>query len=136
MRPKYKLIIVDSAPGLGTEAIAAIKACDEIIIVTNPEIPTIASTLRTFRAAQRYRVPIMGVVVNKIMEKKFEVPLPEVRKALGWPIIAAVPDDDKVRESLTAGVPAVKYAPNSSAAKALAELADRIFEKLTKGKRR
>ncbi len=132
IRSKYKLIVIDSAPGLGAEAIAAIKACDEILVVTNPEIPTIASTLRTFRAAQRYRVPITGVVVNKIRGKRYEVPLSEVKKTLGWPVIATVPDDDKVRESLTAGVPVVRYSPKSKAARAFRELADRVFEKLFK----
>ena len=137
IRSKYKLIIIDSAPGLGAEAVAAIKACDEMLVVTNPEIPTIASTLRTFRAAQRYRIPITGVVVNKIRGKRYEVPLSEVRKTLGWPIIASVPDNDKVRESLTAGIPVVHYASRSSAARAFGELADRVFQKLFKeGKRR
>lgn len=136
VRSKYKLIIVDSAPGLGAEAVAAIKTCDEMLVVTNPEIPTIAATLRTFRAAERYRIPIMGVVVNKIRGKRYEVPLSEVRKTLGWPIIATVPDDDKVRESLTAGIPVVKYASRSRAAKAFTELTNRVFEKLTKGKGR
>lgn len=132
IRSKYKLIIIDSAPGLGVEAVAAIKACDEMLVVTNPEIPTIASTLRTFRAAERYRVPITGVVVNKVRGKRYEVPLSEIRKTLGWPIISTVPDDDKVRESLTAGVPVVHYAPKSSAAKAFTELADRVLKKLVK----
>ena len=137
IKSRYKLIIVDSAPGLGAEAVAAINACDEMLVVTNPEIPTIASTLRTFRAAQRYRVPITGVVVNKIRGKRYEVPLSEIRRTLGWPIMASVPDDDKVRESLTAGIPVVRYASRSSAAKAFNELSGRVFEKLFKeGKRR
>lgn len=130
LRSKYKLIILDSGPGLGPEAIAAVKASDEMLIVTNPEIPTIASTLRTFRAAERYRVPIIGTVVNKVSGKKYEVPLAEVKKSLGWPVLMIVPEDEKVRESLTAGVPVIKYAPKSSAARAFSELADRIYERL------
>ncbi|MEW6222472.1 MAG: AAA family ATPase [Candidatus Hadarchaeota archaeon] len=134
LRKNYKLIIVDSAPGLGTETIAAIKACDDMLIVTNPEIPTIASTLRTFRAAERYRVPVMGVVLNKVRGKKYEVPISEVKNNLGWPLLMTVPDDEKVRESLTAGVPVVRHAPKSSAARAFLELADRVFDKLKSGK--
>jgi pilus assembly protein CpaE len=130
LRQRYKLIIIDSAPGLGTEAVAAIKASDQILIVTNPEIPTIASTLKTFRAAERFRKPILGTVVNKVSGRKFEVPLSEVKKTLGWPVLMSVPEDDKVRESLTAGVPVVNFAPKSSAARAFVELADRVLEKL------
>ncbi|MEW6592248.1 MAG: AAA family ATPase [Candidatus Hadarchaeota archaeon] len=134
LRKNYKLIIVDSAPGLGTETVAAIKACDDMLIVTNPEIPTIASTLRTFRAAERYRVPVMGVVLNKVRGKKYEVPISEVKNNLGWPLLMTIPDDEKVRESLTAGVPVVRHAPKSSAGRAFLELADRVFEKLKSGK--
>ncbi len=130
LRNKYKLIILDAGPGLGAEAISSIKASDEMLIVTNPEIPTIASTLRTFRAAERYRVPIMGTVVNKVRGKKYEVPLSEVKKSLGWPVLMSIPDDEKVRESLTAGVPVVKFSPKSSAARAFNELAERVYEKL------
>ncbi len=136
MRSKYRLIIIDSAPGLGVEAVAAIKSCDEILVITNPEIPTIASTLRTFQAAERYRVPITGVVVNKVKGKRYEVPILEVRKTLGWPIVAVVPDDDKVRESLTAGIPVVRYASKSPAAKEFVKLAACVFERLTKARER
>lgn len=130
LRRKYRLILIDSAPGLGTEAISAIKASDAMLIVTNPEIPTIASTLRTFRAAERYKVPVLGVVLNKVSGKKYEVPLSEVKRSLGWPILATVPEDDKVKESLTAGVPVIRYAPKSSAARAFSELTERVNEKL------
>jgi len=130
LRSSYKLIIIDSAPGLGPETVAAMRTCDEMLIVTNPEIPTIASTLRAFRAAERYRIPVMGVILNKVSGKRYEVPLSEVKKSLGWPILATVPEDEKVKESLTAGIPVVRHSPKSSAARAFFELAERVFEKL------
>jgi septum site-determining protein MinD len=132
LRQKYKTIIIDSAPGLGIEVIAAMKASEEMLVVTTPEIPTIASTLRTFRAAERYRIPIAGVVINKVRGKRYEVPISEVRKTLGWPIVAVVPDDDKVRESLTAGVPVARYSSKSPAAKEFTKLAEHVLEKPTK----
>lgn len=131
LRKKYKYIILDSAPGLGPEVIAAVKASDESLIITNPEVPTIATTLRTFRAAERYRIPITGVVVNKVMGKRYEVPLSEIRKTLKWPIVATVPDDDKVRESLTAAIPVIRYAPRSPAAKKFREMGERLLAEWT-----
>ena len=92
------------------------KTCDEIIIVTNPEIPTVASTLKTFRAAERYKIPVLGAVVNMMRGEPFELPIKDVKKALGWPIIAAVPEDRKVREATAAGAPVVTYDPKSPAA--------------------
>lgn len=136
LKKKYKYIILDSAPGLGPEVIAAVRASDELLIITNPEVPTIATTLRTFRAAERYRTPIRGVVVNKIRGKRYEVPLPEIKTALKWPIIEAIPEDDKVRESLTAGIPVIRYAPRSPAAKKFREMGEHLLAEWTRHRKR
>jgi len=108
-----------------------VKASDELLIVTEPEVPTIAVTLRTFRAAERFKVPVRGVVVNKIKGKRYEIPIPEIRKTLGWPILAEIPDDDRVRESLTVGKPVVLYKPSSKAAKGFASLVDNLGKLLS-----
>ncbi|MEM2192028.1 MAG: P-loop NTPase [Candidatus Hadarchaeales archaeon] len=133
LRKMFKLVIIDSAPGIGSEVVAALNACDEIIIVTDPYVPTIASTLKTFRAAEKYKVPIFGVVVNRVAGDPFELPIKEIRKALGWPVVAVVPEDKKVREATAAGIPVVKYAPKSPAAKQFVMLANTVYEHLRKG---
>lgn len=130
LKKRYKLVIVDSSPGLGPEVIAALKASDHLLIVTVPEVPTVAVTLRTFRAAERFKVPVMGVVVNKIRGRRFEIPVHELRKTLGWPILAEIPNDDRVRESLTVGKPVVLYKPQCKAAKGFASLANHLSAKL------
>ncbi len=133
MKGKYRIILVDSAPGIGSEVIAAMRACDEMLIVTNPEVPTVASTLKTFRAAERYKIPILGTVVNKVWGEPYELPIKDVKKALGWPIVAVVPEDRKVRESSAAGVPVVRYDKNSPAAVKFRELGEFLIRHITKG---
>ncbi|MFN4133352.1 MAG: P-loop NTPase [Candidatus Hadarchaeales archaeon] len=127
---KYKVILLDSAPGLGPEVISAMKACDEILVVTNPYVPTIASTLKTFTAAERYKIPIVGVVVNRVLGEPFELSEGEIRKALGWPVITNIPEDPKVREATAAGVPVVDRTPDSPAAKRFMKVGDYLIERL------
>ena len=43
------IVIMDSSAGLGDESINAIKTADEIILVTNPEIPAITDALKTIK---------------------------------------------------------------------------------------
>ena len=133
LKSKYKVILIDSAPGIGSESIAAIKACDEIIIVTNPHIPTIASTLKMIRTSERYKIPIVGVIVNKVGGNPFDLPIKDVKKLLGWPIISVIPDDPKVYESTAVGIPVVGYAPQSSAAKEFMKLGEFLIKRLRKG---
>lgn len=133
LKKMYKLVLVDSSPGMGAEVISAIKACDEIIILTNPDTPTVASTLKTFHAAERYKVPIWGAVINKIVGKDYELSANDIKKAIGWPIVANVPEDGKVRESTAIGVPIVKFEPESPAAKELIRLAERLEDHIKGG---
>lgn len=132
LRRRYKLILLDSAPGIGSEVVAAMKACNEIIIVTNPYVPTIASTLKTFRAAERYKVPILGVVVNRVAGEPFELPLNEIKRALGWPVIGVIPEDKRVRESTAAGIPVVRYSPRCKASRQFNSLAAFLLDHLRK----
>ncbi len=130
LKRDYELILLDSAPGIGSEVVAALKACHEMIIVTNPYVPTIASTLKTFRAAEKYRIPILGVVVNRVAGEPFELSVGEIRKALGWPVIGVIPEDKRVRESTAAGIPVVRYRPRAKAARELKKLASFLAEHL------
>ena len=132
MRGKYRLILIDSAPGVGMESIAAIKACDELAVITTPEVPAVASTLRTLRVAERYDTPIIGTIVNMVSDRTYELSLKEIRKTLGMPIIGAVPEDVKVRESTAVGIPIVRYEEGSPSAAEFRKLG-KFFLKLVKG---
>ena len=109
------------------------KACDEMFIVTTPEVPTIASTLKTFQMAERYKVPIIGAILNRVLGKPFEHSVEDVRKALGWPIVAVVPEDPKVRESTARGIPITRYKPKSRAAVEFRKLSEFLMEHIAKG---
>ncbi|MEM2874999.1 MAG: P-loop NTPase [Candidatus Hadarchaeales archaeon] len=128
LKRRFKIILVDTAPGIGKEVIVALKACDEMMIVTNPYVPTIASTLKTFRAAEKYKVPVFGVVVNRVAGYPFELSITEVKRALGWPIVAQIPESRVVQEATAAGIPVVRYRPRSKASKEFVGLAEKVFD--------
>lgn len=130
LREEFELILLDSAPGVGSEVVMALKACSGMFIVTNPYVPTIASTLKTFRAAEKYRIPILGVIVNRVAGEPYELSLKEIRQAMGWPVVGVIPEDKAVTESTAAGIPVVKYKPNSPASKKLRELGGTILERI------
>lgn len=130
LRRKYTVILLDSAPGFGLEVFAGLKACDELLVVCQPEIPAIAGTLQTFRAADRLRIPVLGVVLNRVAHKRHEIPLMEIKKTLGWPTILEVPEDGAIPESITKANPAVLESPESPAAMEFKKLADVIVARI------
>lgn len=121
-------ILVDSAAGLGKEAIAAIKAVDDIILVTNPEMAAVTDALKTARLCKEFGKKIVGVVVNKTNVKNKDMPLKDIEEMLEAPIIGCVPEDRAVKESHYSKDAVVHTHPRSAAAisykKAAAHLLD------------
>jgi len=135
LRKKYDVIILDSAPGFAHEVLAGLKVCDEIIVCCQPQVPAIAGTLQTFRVADRLKLPVFGVVLTRVTKKRYEVPLSDIRRVLGWPTLVEIPEDDMVPESITRGVPVVLYAPSAPAALEYRKLAQMVLNHIRKRKR-
>lgn len=132
LREEKSLVLVDTAPGVGSEAIAAIKVSDEVVVVTHPDMPTVASTLKTLKAVEVFGSHLMGVALNLVRNEPFELPEEKIRRVLGWPILARIPEDPKVRESTALGVPLLKRKLDSVAARELRKLGEAIWKALKK----
>lgn len=132
---KYDIVILDSAPGFSLEVFTAMKACDELLIVCQPRVPAIAGTLQTFRAADRLKIPVFGVVLNQVMGKRFEIPTSDIKRTLGWSTMVVIPRDDMVDEGVTRGVPVVLHTSNSPAAVGFRKLAQAVLAHLRARKR-
>ncbi len=135
LRKKYDIIILDSAPGFGLEVFDGMKACDELLICCQPRVPAIAGTLQTFRAADRLKIPVFGVGLTRVTGKRFEIPTSAIKRTLGWPTMAVIPEDDMVAESVTRGTPVVLHAPNSPAAVEYRKLAQAVITHVRARKR-
>src|SRR3989344_3619822 len=93
-------VILDSAAGLGEEAIAAIEAADEMIIVTNPEITAVTDALKTSKLIEQMGKSILGVVVTRVRGSKSEMPVSNISEMLELPILGVVPEDQRVQTTL------------------------------------
>lgn len=120
------IIIVDSAAGLGKEALTAMKLADELIVVTNPDVPAITDALRTIKIAEENGVKVLGIVLNRYRGKKHEMQIPEIKSMLGVPILTIVPEDSAVPKSIKNRKPVVHHKPHSGAAVAFRKLASKV----------
>lgn len=121
-------IIVDSAAGLGAEAMSAIDLADELIIVTNPEIAAITDALKTIKLAEKLNRPVRGVIVTRVKKNDIEMQPETVREMLETYIIGMVPEDIAVQKSLSIKDAVVHTDPKSKAARAYKEIAANIIE--------
>jgi len=123
---KADIVIVDAAPGLGKDALAAMNVADELIIVTNPEIPAVTDALKTIKIAEENGTKVLGAVINRVRGLKHELSASDIKSMLGVPIIAIVPEDIAVPRSITYKTPVIHHRPTSRAAKEFRRLATRI----------
>ena len=89
----YDIILIDSSPSLDHETLAAMMASDKILIVTTPDHATLACTLNAVRIAKQKKVPIIGIILNKVYGKKFELSLEQIEEFTGVPVLAVIPHE-------------------------------------------
>ncbi len=122
----HDIVFLDCAAGLGREAVACLKSADELLIVTNPQLPAVTDALKTIKLAEELGVGVLGVVLNRVRGHASELSSADIESLLGYPIIGNIPEDHAVHDSLAAKTPITAYSPSSKSAVALKTLAARI----------
>lgn len=122
----YDVVLIDGAAGIGGEVVDSLIASDGFLVVTIPELPTITGAIKVIETANRYGIPPVGIVVNRVKRKKHEIGFDEIAESCESTIVAAVPEDGAVSESIGARKPLVLYRPRSAAALAFSELATKM----------
>lgn len=120
-------LLIDCAAGLGREALQAIHAGDEIVIVTNPEIHALTDALKAYEYAKEIGVKPLGVVLNRVKNKDWEMTKENVEEFLELPVISIIPEDDAVKKSIALKQPLVYTYPNSPASLEIKRLAAKMI---------
>ncbi len=129
LRKMTDFVILDSAAGLGDEAVAAFEAADEIILVTNPEIPAVTDALKASKLAEQLGKEVRGVIVTRVKGIKTEMPVANIRDMLELPILGVVPEDSNVPISVLMKNALILTHPKSGASRAYRKLAAKIIGK-------
>lgn len=126
LRKMADYVIYDSAAGLGDEAVAAMEAADEIIIVTNPEIPAVTDALKTYKLIEQLGKDVKGIIVTRVRGAKSEMPISNIQDMLELPILGIVPEDGSVQRSVVSKDALIHNFPMSRASIAYKTIAAKI----------
>ncbi|MEK6800629.1 MAG: cell division ATPase MinD [Nanoarchaeota archaeon] len=117
LKKSSDIVIFDSAAGLGDEAVAAIDSADELIIVTNPEIPAVTDALKVSKLIEQMGKTVKGVIITKVKHSKTEMPIQNIEEMLELPILGVIPSDDKFQAALVMKDALIHVYPKSKAAR-------------------
>ena len=114
--------LIDTGAG-SDESDAALESCQEAILVTTPDLPSVVGTMRTLNRCKELNVHPRGVIINKAHGDAHELTSANISALLQLTVLAVVPYDDSVREALRIKHPVVYSHPDSAAAQAIKQCA-------------
>ena len=123
LRKISKHVIFDSSAGLGQETIASINAADEIILVTQAELPSVTDALKTIKLIEQLEKGIKGFIITRYRGKKSEMPLENIKDMLEVPLLGIIPEDKNMQKALSMKNPILDTHPKSKASKAYEKIA-------------
>jgi len=122
----YDYVILDSAPGIGREALIAMKACDEAVYVASPHIPSVVDVLKVKNVAKRMGVYNAGIIMNRVRDREYEISDKDVFGFTEMHVMGSVPEDETILSALNEREVAFVNAPKSPSSAAFFELAHKI----------
>ncbi len=128
LRDFYDIILIDSSPNLNHEILATMVAADELIVVTNPDVPTLSCTMHAVKEALRKKIPITGLILNKVRNKDFELSIEEIEDSCGVPVIGYVPESVAVPESIAYTTPLPYHQPMHDVSVEMKKLAAALIQ--------
>jgi septum site-determining protein MinD len=122
LRRAEGIVLIDSPPGLGREVALVLKACSEVIVVTNPDFSAVADAMKTVSLAREMKKEVLGIVVNR-STGSFEVKNRDIEEMCGARVIRNIPEDGNIRKSHFMRMPVLLYSPRSKASREFRGLA-------------
>lgn len=123
---EYNLVIMDCAPGLGKEVVTSVAAMDSALIVTTPDFPAVTDALKTIDLLRKMNKKVLGIVINKVRDEKYELTPSEIESTCGVNIVAIIPEDKSVPRGIAGGIPSVLLSPFSVSSENFKYLAGKL----------
>ena len=126
--PKLKqtadLILIDTPTSINNNIL---KKVDDAILVTSPDLPAVAATLKTAKKLRNENINIIGTIINRCSNDNTEMSQFDIKQMLNTAIIGFVPDDKKLKKSLKIAHPLVYTDPDSPASISFKKIAANLL---------
>jgi pilus assembly protein CpaE len=123
----FRYIIIDTAPGLGDHALAALELATDAVFLCDMTVPSARGLRKELAVLERIGImpPARHVVLN-LADRRSGLSVRDVEATIGVPVDVAVPRSALVTVSTNRGVPVLQEGGRSPVAKALGRLVARF----------
>ncbi len=104
-------VLIDSPPTLNKDSRELMEIADSNLLVTNPELSAVTDCLKTFKIAEDVGTHSLGIILNNVRNRNYEIENKDIEDMVELPIIANIPHDKAVLKSLNLKSPVVHSYP-------------------------
>ena len=119
----YDYMLIDAPAGISKDGVVPLAIADDVILVVNPEISSIADAMKTKVLVEMIDSSVLGMVLNRVGTTTTELSNEKVESLLECKILETVPDDANVRNASAFRMPVVVKYPDSPSSIAFKRLA-------------
>ncbi|MHC1604067.1 MAG: cell division ATPase MinD, partial [Candidatus Syntropharchaeales archaeon] len=123
---QFEIMLIDAPAGISKDAVIPMAIADEVILVVNPELSSMADALKTKVLTEMVGGKIKGAIVNRAGMENVDIPKQKVAELLNTRVIGVIPEDPNVRRAAAFKTPLVINTPKSPAAVAYKRIAAQI----------
>ncbi len=116
-------LLIDAPAGISKDAIIPMAIADEVLLVVNPELSSMADALKTKVLTEMVGRSVGGIILNRVETEKCELTSQKVAGLIGSKVLGVIPEDVNVRKSAAFKIPIVIRSPKSPAAIAFKKVA-------------
>ncbi len=119
-------VLIDAPAGISIDGIVPLCIADEVLLVVNPEISSLADAIKIKVLTAAVGGVIGGVILNRAAPDNAAFTSKHIGQALGAEVLEVIPEDASVRKAASFKTPVVIMYPDSPSAMAIKELAGKI----------
>jgi septum site-determining protein MinD len=133
LKKENDFVLVDCSAGLGKEALSAMKNCEKLLVVTNPELPSVVNSSKLIQLAKQMKIKPLGVILNRVGRFKDELKENEITPLLHKSkILGSIIDHRKVPYTIKRSEVMVDYYPRHRISKEFINIAQTLTGKKEK----
>jgi septum site-determining protein MinD len=123
---RCEYLLIDAPSGISKEGVVPLSVADQVILVVNPELASMADALKTKILCEVMGGKVYGAILNRAGSEHTELRSQSVEDVLGVKVIDVVPEDTSVRRAAAYKMPCVLKYPNTEASRAFRRIAAEI----------
>jgi pilus assembly protein CpaE len=123
LRSHHGAVVLDGLRTFDETSVAALDACDRILLVVTQEVPAVRDARRCFQLLERLGVSDRVKLVVNRFDKGAEIGPPVIAETVGAPVAATIPNDyPAVLRGINRGQLLFDHAPRAQVTRSVAQL--------------